>query len=556
MSIYEAFSRSYFRPGDLTIEYGHRDDRSHPLGTFQTDKSLAYLQLWLYAMRNFCTMTDFTPRKEITAAKPSVLEPNPFLWHRFGRLAMSLGLNTAQARSLSERDVETFLTSQILQRCRESLGELDEASVKCVASSIRNLQRSRVPRPIPAPQFGADSSLPIARRCGRPFEDDHRRDKDWLFLPHMFLSPQGISAGLSSFYYKWDTFRCFMGDFMVPDVTFEAAASRDSDEIGLDDASQPLNDDQNVGVNGLNARIQELKNLLLAAESRAAEVERQCEERLRHSTTTDGQLVDEFRSRNTKLQEEIASLSKQLEFAKRDALEARAELSQSQRDTQRKRAKMQKEIHELTQALEANSRSSQAPFQAPDDRFDQEGRSVKDVIAEILDPRSVGDYELFAFTALEREILLLRIVNARSQVRDLIVDKLQAPDILKSFEDGVTNHGFYLYIGSGQRRRKFAQCPEPDIIYESWEQQKMLWLVQETLLDPSTSDRSRSSPSWAELDKLMEMGYMFTDDGLCKTRSSSRVRARKKTTKQRAESSQRRSRSKSAAQDAEEDMEL
>ena len=84
----------------------------------------------------------------------------------------------------------------------------------------------------------------------------------------------------------------------------------------------------------------------------------------------------------------------------------------------------------------------------------------------------------------------------------------------------------------------------------------MLWLVQETLLDPSDSDRSRSSPSWAELDKLMEMGYMFTDDGLCKTRSSSRVRARKKTTKQRAESSQRRSRSKSVAQDAEEDMEL
>ncbi|KYG41239.1 hypothetical protein M433DRAFT_76237 [Acidomyces richmondensis BFW] len=136
-SIYQALSASYFRPQEIQVEYAESDFRPHPRSSPQIDYALAYQQLWLYALRNFVSMTEVTPRKEQKKVKPRICERSPYVWRKFGSLAVILGFETPAARELHSTDAETEL-SEIISKLFGA-GNLQNEAIAEIAQILRSL---------------------------------------------------------------------------------------------------------------------------------------------------------------------------------------------------------------------------------------------------------------------------------------------------------------------------------------------------------------------------------------------------------------------------------
>ncbi|KAK5010494.1 hypothetical protein LTR28_009568 [Elasticomyces elasticus] len=62
-TIWRGLTGCYYRPDRPVTEYAEDDRRQHSPTDLATDRSLAYKQLWLFAMRHFPEMTAVAPRK-------------------------------------------------------------------------------------------------------------------------------------------------------------------------------------------------------------------------------------------------------------------------------------------------------------------------------------------------------------------------------------------------------------------------------------------------------------------------------------------------------------
>jgi hypothetical protein len=203
-SVYRGLMGSYFEPPSLLVEHAYNDMRTH--NTQQQTAAFAYQQLWLFALRNFPLMTNFTTKKVCDKEKPHAVEPSPVIWQEFGSLALTLGFKTTNASELSAQEPTKIIVDQLLSRYVEC-GFVDQTAKDKIAQALRDLQRARgTPT---APEFTGRESLPLNERCGRPFEDDHNSDRLSLYLPQVYYPP---SAGenMTSFYRKWSMFRMFM----------------------------------------------------------------------------------------------------------------------------------------------------------------------------------------------------------------------------------------------------------------------------------------------------------------------------------------------------------
>ena len=153
-------------------------------------------------------MTNFTTRKELDKCKPSAVEPSPCAWQEFAELASSLGFKTQLVDDLCSNDSTKLIVAQLFERfTNPQLAEESNAAEKIAAilGSLRWTKESAG-----HPEFTSNDQLPALKRCGRPFEDDHLRDKPFLYLPHMYRDPPR-GANITTFYRKWNMFRTFMG---------------------------------------------------------------------------------------------------------------------------------------------------------------------------------------------------------------------------------------------------------------------------------------------------------------------------------------------------------
>jgi hypothetical protein len=203
-SVCRGLMGSYFEPPILLVEHAYNDLRTHD--TRQRTATLAYQQLWLFALRNFPLMTNFTAKKVCDKDKPHAVEPSPVIWQEFGSLALSLGFKTAHASELSAQNPTKIIVDQLLGRYVEC-GLVDQAAKDNIARALRGLRRARG-TPI-NPIFTGSEPLPLNERCGRPFEDDHNSDRLSLYLPQVYHSPS-TGENITSFYRKWSMFRMFM----------------------------------------------------------------------------------------------------------------------------------------------------------------------------------------------------------------------------------------------------------------------------------------------------------------------------------------------------------
>jgi hypothetical protein len=139
----------------------------------------SYIDEELIVDRQF-RLTNFTTRKELDKCKPSAVEPSPCAWQEFAELAFSLSFKTQLVNDLCSNDSTKLIVAQLFERfTNPQLAEESNAAEKIAAilGSLRWTKESAG-----HPEFTSNDQLPALKRCGRLFEDDHLKDKPFLYI--------------------------------------------------------------------------------------------------------------------------------------------------------------------------------------------------------------------------------------------------------------------------------------------------------------------------------------------------------------------------------------
>lgn len=173
---------------------------------------LAYLQLWLYCMRN-CVRA----RKNAGRPKPES-DFNQHWRPLLGQLAARVGYDSAEVRKLKENDpFEKAVRAFVLNTGIDGLevNEVDQP-VQDICNILQGISRSDL-QVDDMPQVVSDEiEEPLSHRCGRPFDLSHQKDRPYMYLKFM-CGPVTRENGryLSSFGVKRDIFYAFFGKINI-----------------------------------------------------------------------------------------------------------------------------------------------------------------------------------------------------------------------------------------------------------------------------------------------------------------------------------------------------
>ena len=187
---------------------------------------LAVCQLFLHNLRHFESMTGLTPRKERGKPKPvSAAMPEKACW-ALADLAHRLGFSSSQIDHLRSQNPELHIVSDFLLRLRpeeeyEYPSEARLELARLVCDKVDLITRSQAARSQPLFTYDLHAQ-PKAHRYGRPHEDAHRSDRNYLYLDHIYGPFTATPArNLTSLGVKRFTIRAFFGELILPQLDGE-----------------------------------------------------------------------------------------------------------------------------------------------------------------------------------------------------------------------------------------------------------------------------------------------------------------------------------------------
>ncbi|KAI9777791.1 MAG: hypothetical protein M1839_008586 [Geoglossum umbratile] len=333
-TVRQCLFKSYVAPPCLLIE--RHGGKLQP-ATTANNKMAAYMQLWIYAMRNFPEMVAVAPKKELGQEKPVVLESSPELWIELSKLAISLGFRTSKALKMRKQNPDESIARAFLLRARPSTkykftGITIDAAIKRIAEILSMAERIKARASnvqLTVPQNGE----PRDRRCGRPFENSQVFDQNFLFLPHMSNGDAARSGeDITSFFVKRDFLRSFLDTSIA--VNFSQV---NDDESNLSNLST-----ENTSASGPDSMEVDVETVTSHAEN--LEVESQ---------------VDILQNRvhgiETAARREVESLREQLAREQRqsaDRAQAERECARRAENAEMAMATMQERVSELQSRLQ------------------------------------------------------------------------------------------------------------------------------------------------------------------------------------------------------------
>ena len=182
---------------------------------------LAYLQLWLFTMRNFPLMHKLNPRKD--PGDPQVFyNIIPYLRPTFARLAWQLGFRSPEISTLKDQDcgdgeAQAFIhyAWQANQRICNPVTGGDETQTHADISD--NTTRRQVRQEVPSIATERENER-LRHRCGRPFNRSYIRDRPFLYLQHIYTcDAEREGTYFTSFDVKRNTSLAFFGDMALDD---------------------------------------------------------------------------------------------------------------------------------------------------------------------------------------------------------------------------------------------------------------------------------------------------------------------------------------------------
>ncbi|KAI9888420.1 MAG: hypothetical protein M1814_000482 [Vezdaea aestivalis] len=187
---------------------------SHPVSAEQAS-TLAYRQLWLFAMRHFPNMVGACPKKEPTRETPTRMEPNLQTWQKFAQLAHKVGYRSRQIDALLREHPDRARVRSAFQQ----IWPQDHFTIG-FSMAIRNGDNSQHYSLVVTPKDTAppiltqpdDPGPNLNRRCGLPFQDSHEYDRQFLFTPFIEDHHAPPQDNITSLLVKRDIFHAFFSE--------------------------------------------------------------------------------------------------------------------------------------------------------------------------------------------------------------------------------------------------------------------------------------------------------------------------------------------------------
>ncbi|KAF2103253.1 hypothetical protein NA57DRAFT_72229 [Rhizodiscina lignyota] len=205
VSLRQSFYARYRPPAHRLIEVGDGCFAIYGQQTFESDRWVAWVSLWVFCLRNFPQLGKLNPRQEDRKHQAMHAAATPHVELELYNLAVKLGFNLPRPKL----DIS----------CTAKVGPAVHAT----------------------PSLRIDGRLMRGRRYGRPFEKDYWYDQKQLFIPSFFAADSAADnsadGDISPFFVKRDIFWTFLAE----DTTYRTYLG-----TALD-ADQPLEDLRPVG---------------------------------------------------------------------------------------------------------------------------------------------------------------------------------------------------------------------------------------------------------------------------------------------------------------------
>lgn len=186
---------------------------------------LAYLQLWLFAMRNFPLMHKLNPRKD--HGDPEILyNIRNQLMPTFAMFASRLGFSSSQISDRKDQDTGGGEAEALVhyiwplnQHVCDAFPESDD--LQCDPEPPNRILV--IPDRCEIPSLVTDQSDErLQNRCGRPFNRSYVKDRPFLYLQDIYTcDARSEGTYFTSFGVKRDIFIAFFGDTTIDDEHIE-----------------------------------------------------------------------------------------------------------------------------------------------------------------------------------------------------------------------------------------------------------------------------------------------------------------------------------------------
>ncbi|KAL8673857.1 MAG: hypothetical protein Q9168_001722 [Polycauliona sp. 1 TL-2023] len=257
-SIRQTYERCYNDQIEVPIEVAEARFDNFTCKSAAISYRLAYLQIWLFAMRHFPVLTGHCPRKDVASAKPSTSRCDSVLRVNLYLLATKTGFENVNTRVESwdracqeeaEKALAHFLPYpeySIPVKKQELIARKIAYVVKGYKETVRR-ESSEILAEITTDDQSLDCGSHVNFRCGVPFEKTYIRDRMLLFLKTIYDSFVEIPVPrryLSSFAIKSIMVQSFFSDCFPsgPDSVVPSSAlvtAKGSSEAAIS-LSQPI----------------------------------------------------------------------------------------------------------------------------------------------------------------------------------------------------------------------------------------------------------------------------------------------------------------------------
>ncbi|KAF1353041.1 hypothetical protein EJ07DRAFT_134654 [Lizonia empirigonia] len=206
-SIRASLKGHYFAPEKIFVQSSRTKELELTAALTKDEAArVSYVELWIFCARHFDDLTTSTPKMDSKGTKPLVRGPNPVVWQKFAKFAMSRGFRTPRAKELTEDNCASELVLEYLRKANPCSTNFEAALVEKLVSLSRSHDRTDDENLEPDQNF-----IAVERRCGRPYELDLAKDKRALFFGPLYVEP--ISNGLSLNLVRRDLFSTIFGPF-------------------------------------------------------------------------------------------------------------------------------------------------------------------------------------------------------------------------------------------------------------------------------------------------------------------------------------------------------
>jgi len=182
----DAFFRAYNGSTTRRIQQSPTKS-SENKGSEAKNAELGYLQLWMFAWRQFPELSGFMPRKDIGFPKPLAKTSNLQCRYRLAKLAAWLGFELNAISDLLSRDPDMEMACRFLGEARpiEFFAMPSDARHQAAQQICKVLNISWEPI-VPQPQRALQSEIALDHRCGRPHEQSHNDSKSHFYFPNIY----------------------------------------------------------------------------------------------------------------------------------------------------------------------------------------------------------------------------------------------------------------------------------------------------------------------------------------------------------------------------------